>query len=70
MSLSWVRSRYRRISKGYNCILFQMQDLRSLLQPKEKSFDQLAKTLGEHLEPKPQNIVKRFHMHCRNQEQY
>ena len=33
--------------------------LRSLLHPealKEKSFDQLAKTLREHLEPKPQTI--------------
>lgn len=46
--------------------------LRSLLHPeapKEKSFDQLAKTLREHLEPKPQTIVERFHFHRRNQEQ-
>ena len=46
--------------------------LRSLLHPeapKEKTFDQLAKTLKEHLEPKPQTIVERFHFHRRNQEQ-
>ena len=46
--------------------------LRSLLHPeapKEKTFDQLAKTLKEHLEPKPQSIVERFHFHHRNQEQ-
>ena len=45
--------------------------LRSLLHPeapKEKTFDQLAKTLKEHLEPKPQTIVERFHFHRRNQE--
>ena len=46
--------------------------LRSLLHPeapKENTFDQLAKTLKEHLEPKPQTIVERFHFHRRNQEQ-
>ena len=46
--------------------------LRSLLHPeapKEKTFDQLAKTPKEHLEPKPQTIVERFHFHRRNQEQ-
>eukprot|EP00731_Ephydatia_muelleri_P009139 Em0004g1477a len=37
--------------------------------PKEKTFDQLSKTLKEHLEPKPQTIVERFHFHRRNQEQ-
>lgn len=46
--------------------------LRSLLHPEapnEKTFDQLAKTLNVHQEPKPQTIVERFHFHRRNQEQ-
>ena len=37
--------------------------------PKEKTLEQLAKTLKEHLEPKPQTIVGRFHFHRRIQEQ-
>ena len=72
VSLNWVRSQYRRIWKGYNCIFFANDVanekkvavllsvigsktyvlLRSLLHPeapKEKTFDQLAKTLKEHL---------------------
>ena len=45
--------------------------LRSLLHPEapnEKTFDQLAKTLNVHQEPKPQTIVERFQFHRRNQE--
>ena len=44
--------------------------LRSLLSPtlpKDKTFDELVQTLGDHFEPKPVVIAERFHFHRRNQ---
>ena len=37
------------------------------MNPKKKSFEELAKVLKKHFEPKPLVIAKRFTFHRRNQ---
>ena len=44
-----------------------LRNLLSPTDPKDKTFDELVKTLSDHFEPKPIVIAERFHFHKRNQ---